>query len=78
LQAGSGGSAAAAPLHPDAVGQGGVAGDLPVLAGGELGGRDHSTVLHGVGKMHGEIEVNAQLRRDVLAIRELLYSEARP
>lgn len=46
--------------------------------GRELGGRDHSTVLHGVGKMHGEIEVNAQLRRDVLAIRELLYSEARP
>jgi len=46
--------------------------------GRELGGRDHSTVLHGINKVQAEIEADAQLRKDVLAIRELLYASARP
>jgi chromosomal replication initiator protein len=46
--------------------------------GRELGGRDHSTVLHGVAKIHSDVETDAQLRKDVLAIRELIYSSARP
>ena len=46
--------------------------------GRELGGRDHSTVLHGANKIRGEVETNAQLRKEVLTIRELLYAEARP
>jgi chromosomal replication initiator protein len=46
--------------------------------GRELGGRDHSTVLHGSNKIQGDIESDAQLRKDVLAIRDLIYAEARP
>ena len=46
--------------------------------GRELGGRDHSTVLHGCTKIQAEIEANSQLRRDVLSIKELLYEAARP
>src|SRR5579884_4304737 len=44
--------------------------------GRELGGRDHSTVLHGWEKIKTEVEADDQLRRDVLAIRERLFSEA--
>ena len=42
--------------------------------GRDLGGRDHSTILHGHGKIAMEIESSSALRRDVLEIRELLYS----
>ena len=37
-----------------------------------LGGRSHSTVINGVGKMSYEINVDANLRQDVLAIKEAL------
>ena len=40
-----------------------------------LGGRDHTTVLYGCGKIATGIEENDQLRRDVLAIREQLVKE---
>ena len=43
--------------------------------GRELGGRDHTTVLHGTNKINTELEADAQLRRDVLAIRDLVYRE---
>ncbi|MBI3968230.1 MAG: chromosomal replication initiator protein DnaA, partial [Chloroflexi bacterium] len=46
-----------------------------VEIGRELGGRDHSTVLHGCEKIGSEINANNTLRRDVLAIREALYAE---
>ncbi|MBI2940714.1 MAG: chromosomal replication initiator protein DnaA, partial [Chloroflexi bacterium] len=46
--------------------------------GRELGNRDHTTVLHGCTKIQTEIEANSQLRREVLAIRDLLYENARP
>jgi chromosomal replication initiator protein len=39
-----------------------------------LGGRDHSTVLHGCQKIAADINVDPQLRRDVLAIREMLHA----
>ncbi|HEY3109344.1 MAG TPA: chromosomal replication initiator protein DnaA [Chloroflexota bacterium] len=42
--------------------------------GRELGGRDHSTVLHGWEKIKGEVEVDDRLRKDVLAIREKLLT----
>ena len=42
--------------------------------GRELGGRDHTTVLHGYDKIRNSINVDDQLRKDVLAIREALYS----
>jgi len=37
-----------------------------------LGGRDHTTVLHGCTKIAAQIETDQQLRRDWLAIKELL------
>jgi len=42
--------------------------------GRELGGRDHSTVLHGHGKILKEIEESSALRRDILEIKESLHS----
>jgi chromosomal replication initiator protein len=42
--------------------------------GRELGGRDHSTVLHGYQKMSGEVNADAEMRRDLLDIREQLYT----
>lgn len=43
--------------------------------GRELGGRDHTTVLYGCEKVAQAIEVDARLRREVLALREKLHAE---
>jgi chromosomal replication initiator protein len=43
--------------------------------GAELGGRDHSTVLHACDKINREMQVNDEMRREVSAVRELIYSE---
>ena len=40
--------------------------------GQALGGRDHSTVLHGCDKITREINENSSLRKEVLAIRQQL------
>jgi chromosomal replication initiator protein len=48
-----------------------TAASLPQI-GEVLGGRDHSTILHGYSKISHEMTENNQLRRDILAIRELL------
>ncbi len=45
---------------------------LPKI-GHALGGRDHTTVIHGVDKIASQIETNNSLRRDAIAIREQLY-----
>ncbi len=42
--------------------------------GYSLGGRDHTTVMHGCSKMERDIESDSQLRQDVLTIRELIYN----
>ena len=42
--------------------------------GRELGGRDHSTVISALHKMRSQINADVQLRRDILAIKESLYS----
>jgi len=44
--------------------------------GRELGGRDHSTVLHGCDRIHTESQADVQLRRDLDAIEELLRQVA--
>ncbi len=41
--------------------------------GAVIGGRDHTTVLHGCEKIGRLIEQDAKLRRDVMQIRERLY-----
>jgi chromosomal replication initiator protein len=43
--------------------------------GAELGGRDHSTVLHACDKINREAAVNDDLRRDLAAVRELIYAD---
>ncbi|MDM8532975.1 chromosomal replication initiator protein DnaA [Anaerolineales bacterium HSG25] len=47
---------------------------LPQI-GRALGGRDHTTIKHGLEKTAGKIETNDKLRREMLAIREMLYAE---
>src|SRR3989442_1700429 len=50
--------------------------EAPLMRIGEaLGGRDHSTVLHGCEKIEREMAENDDFRRDVGALRELLYSD---
>jgi chromosomal replication initiator protein len=44
------------------------------LIGNTLGGRDHTTVLHGCGKISRLIERDPKLRRAILDIRERLYA----
>ena len=46
----------------------------PTQVGRMMGGRAHSTVIHGAGKLHGEVAENGQLRQDVLAIKEAIFS----
>jgi chromosomal replication initiator protein len=50
---------------------------LPQI-GRALGGRDHTTVLHGHGKIHAQVEEDDRLRREMLAIKELLYNHSSP
>ena len=42
--------------------------------GRALGGRDHSAILRGYQKIAAEINTSPQLRRDIIEIREKLYS----
>jgi chromosomal replication initiator protein len=42
--------------------------------GAELGGRDHSTVLHACDKINRESHENEDLRREIAALRELIYA----
>jgi chromosomal replication initiator protein len=43
--------------------------------GAELGHRDHSTVLHACDKITREVAVNDELRREIAAVRELIYAD---
>jgi chromosomal replication initiator protein len=43
--------------------------------GQELGGRDHSTVLHACEKIDRETQENEELRRELAAVRELIYAD---
>ena len=45
-----------------------------VEIGSLLGGRDHSTVMHGIDKIEKEIETNTTVRQHVTAVREALYA----
>lgn len=46
----------------------------PTQVGRLLGGRDHATVIHGAGKINGEISEDTHLRRDVLSIKEAIFA----
>jgi chromosomal replication initiator protein len=43
-----------------------------VRIGGALGGRDHSTIIHGCAKIEREMSYDAELRREVALLREAL------
>jgi chromosomal replication initiator protein len=47
---------------------------LPQI-GEALGGRDHTTVMHGWGKIASQIEQDNRLRREMLSIREIIYQQ---
>jgi len=50
--------------------------EAPLLRiGAALGGRDHSTVLHGCDKIEREMSESDDFRREVSSIREMLYAE---
>ena len=46
----------------------------PTQVGRLLGGRDHATVIHGAGKINGEINEDGQLRQDVLTIKDAIFT----
>ncbi len=46
----------------------------PTQVGRLLGKRDHSTVIHGAGKINGEMNEDANLRHDVQAIKESIFA----
>ncbi len=46
---------------------------LPQI-GEALDGRDHTTIMHGWEKIASQIEQNDKLRREMLSIREIIYS----
>ena len=50
---------------------------LPQI-GNVLGGRDHTTVMYGCEKITNRIEEDDQTRREVIALRELLYNHRVP
>jgi len=39
-----------------------------------MGGRDHTTVMHAVDKMNGELNKNSDIRRKITAIKQALYT----
>ena len=44
--------------------------------GRAIGGRDHTTVLHGIRKIEAALDADMQLRASLMAIREDLLTEA--
>ena len=46
----------------------------PTQVGRLLGGRDHATVIHGAGKINGELNEDNQLRQEVLTIKEAIFT----
>jgi len=46
----------------------------PTKVGRLIGNRHHATVIHGAGKVHGEINEDHHLRQDVLTIKDAIFS----
>jgi len=53
-----------------------TASSLPQI-GAVLGGRDHTTIMYGCDKISSCIEEDDQTRREVITLREMLYSNGR-
>jgi chromosomal replication initiator protein len=48
-----------------------------VEIGRQLGGRDHTTVMHGIDKVVRDLDTDSTLRQQVMSIREALYTSGR-
>lgn len=49
--------------------------ELPLIKVGELiGGRDHTTIIHGVEKINNRFSLDSNLRHEIMLIKESLYS----
>ena len=47
--------------------------DFPLMGIGEfLGGRDHTTIIHGIRKMEAEIKIAGKVKKDILSVKKLL------
>ncbi|OGC46214.1 hypothetical protein A2V49_04430 [candidate division WWE3 bacterium RBG_19FT_COMBO_34_6] len=47
--------------------------DFPLMGIGEfLGGRDHTTIMHGIRKMEAEIKAAGKVKKDILSVKKLL------
>lgn len=50
--------------------------DASLVEIGELlGGRDHTTVMHGYNKITDDLTSDARLRNDITSLRQRLYGE---
>ncbi|MBW6441717.1 chromosomal replication initiator protein DnaA [Patescibacteria group bacterium] len=49
--------------------------DIPFMSIGELlGGRDHTTVMHGVGKIQNEIAETGKITQDVINVKQIIFN----
>ncbi len=49
--------------------------DMPFMSIGELlGGRDHTTIMHGVDKIQGEIAETGKITQDVINVKQILFN----
>ena len=41
-----------------------------------LGGRDHTTIIHGFEKISSDVNTDARLRQEIMTIRDRLYQSS--
>ncbi len=50
--------------------------ETPYMSIGEfLGGRDHTTIMHGVEKISGEVSHTAKTKQDVINVKQMIFNE---
>jgi len=49
--------------------------DMPLVSIGDfLGGRDHTTVMHGIDKIQGEVAETGKITQDVVNVKQILFN----
>ncbi len=50
--------------------------DMPFMTIGDfLGGRDHTTIMYGVGKIQGEVAETGKITQDVVNVKQIIFNE---
>ena len=50
--------------------------DIPFMSIGELlGGRDHTTVMHGVNKIQEEIAETGKVTQDIVNVKQIIFND---